>query len=256
MEVKTTSLERRIKSIIPANYKNILIFFLTMSLWGKIIKISRIKTNLFGGVFDYSLVNNKQAARIFWGFWESAEIRFAKRFANSEIIIELGSSVGVTLGVLSNMLKDKTFICIEASPRNFSKLTLLKEKLNKNNKYILINKAIAYGVKKIGFSTTDNIIGSKINTNNEQTIVVATTLANILKEHRVNKNFTLITDIEGAESEVFFKDKNALKLCSEIIAELENTFSYSIEEQVDKLSKYGFKVKERYGNVFVFTRSH
>ncbi len=72
----------------------------------------------------------------------------------------------------------------------------------------------------------------------------------------MNEEFTLITDIEGAEAEVFFKDKNSLKMCSQIIAELDNTLSYSIDEQVDQLLSYGFKMKERYGNVFVFIKSN
>lgn len=255
MELLTTSVERKIKSAIPNNLKKLLIFLLTMSFWGKLIKISGIRNNLFGGIYDYSLVTDKQAARIFWGFWESAEIRFSKRFAKNKIIIELGSSIGVTLGVLSNILKDTTFICIEASLINFKKLQLLEEKLNKNNNYILVNKAIAYGVNKVDFITSENIIGSKINkTEKKSDTIGTTTLRKILKENNLNENFTLITDIEGAEADIFFKDGNSLSLCSQIIAELENTSSYSIEEQVTKLLSYGFKIKERYGNVFVFIK--
>ena len=101
---KSVSLERKIKSLIPNNVKKLILFFLTSRILGKIIKISKIKSNLFGGKFDYDLVSDVEAARIFWGVWESAEIRFSKRFVQTDTIVELGSSVGVTLGVLSNLL--------------------------------------------------------------------------------------------------------------------------------------------------------
>ena len=100
----------------------------------------RIRKNLFGGVFDYSNVSDKEAARIFWGVWESAEIRFSKRFANSDTVVELGSSVGVTLGVLANNRTDTKFVCVEASPINFEKLSSLRSKLPHNgNDYVLLN---------------------------------------------------------------------------------------------------------------------
>ena len=103
IDLKTTSLERKLKRLVSPNIKSFLLYFLLNSYVGKALKFFKIRWNLFGGKFDYSLVSDKDAAKIFWGIWESAEIRFAKRFAFSSTIIELGSSVGVTLGVLSNI---------------------------------------------------------------------------------------------------------------------------------------------------------
>ena len=151
MRLITSSLERKFKKILPSFFKNFTIFLLCNNYFGKLIKFFKIKTNLFGGFFDYSLVSDKDAARIFWGVWESAEIRFSKRFANSQTIIELGSSVGVTLGVLSKKRKNTKFICIEASKKNFENLKILKDQLSKENDYILINKALAYGVEEVSF---------------------------------------------------------------------------------------------------------
>ena len=221
------------------------------------IKIFGIKFNLFGGVFDYSSVTTKEAASIFFGVWESAEIRFAKRFASSKIIIELGSSVGVALGVLSNILDKRKFICVEASKKNYKKLIHLKNFLPQTNEYILLNKAIAYDVSHVHFEHTSTV-GSKIKEGNVKSstsyVVSAITLSEILNQNVVKGPYTLITDIEGAESEIFFKDKIALKNCETIIAEIENVSKYTVDKQISELVKLGFKICERYGNVVVMTK--
>ena len=256
--LKSNSLERNFKSLIPLSIKKILIKIIVNSFIGKLIKISGIKLNLFGGVFDYSTVTAKEAASIFFGVWESAEIRFAKRFALSKTIIELGSSVGVTLGVLSNTLDNRKFICVEASKKNYKKLIHLKKFLpRKGNEYILLNKAIAYGVSHVHFKHTSTV-GSKITEGNVKSntsyALSAITLSEILNQNAIKGSYTLITDIEGAESEIFFKDKIALKNCEIIIAELENVQKYTVEKQISELVKLGFKICERYGNVIVMTK--
>mgnify|MGYP006085888167 FL=1 len=256
--LKTSSIERIIKSIIPHNFKIFFYWVLANSLLGYFLKCLKIKKNLFGGVFDLSNVSNKEAASIFLGFWESAEIRFSKRFANSKTIIELGSSVGVTLGVLANNRIDTKFICIEASLKNYEKLIKLKKILpQKGNEYILLNKAVAYDVSHIHFEHTSTE-GSKITKDNMRSskseIVLAITLSEILNQNAFKGPYTLITDIEGAESHIFFKDKIALKNCEKIIAELENTSMHTVDEQISELDKMGFKILEQYGNVFVMTK--
>ena len=255
IDLKTTSLERKLKRLVSPNIKSFLLYFLLNSYVGKALKFFKIRWNLFGGKFDYSLVSDKDAAKIFWGIWESAEIRFAKRFAFSSTIIELGSSVGVTLGVLSNIRQHTKFICIEASLENFEKLNSLKLLLPTNNEYILVNKAIAYGVDKVCFEFT-TATGSKINekTTGLGSYVDATTLSDVLEENQIDSEYTLLADIEGAEEAVFFKDEAALKKCVLIIAELENTSSHTIDEQISKLQDIGFRLTERYGCVVVMSR--
>ena len=89
MHLKTSSIERKIKRIIPSSFKKFILFFLVNRILGRLIKIARINRNLFGGVFDYSNVSDKEAARIFWGVWESGE------FADSEEFGSLGSFGGL-----------------------------------------------------------------------------------------------------------------------------------------------------------------
>ena len=156
MLIKTKSLERKIKYLIPNNIKKIIVNIISHQYIGFLIKKSGIKINLFGGFFDYSRVNNHEAALIFWGIWESAEIRFSKRFVDTRVIIELGSSIGVNFGTLTHYFKNKKFICVEASKENFKKLLGLKNQIEQKKKhdYIMLNKAIHYKKKKIKFKHT------------------------------------------------------------------------------------------------------
>ena len=122
MKILSSSHERKLKSIIPLRFKEFLVDLITSQFIGCLIKFLNPKFNLFNGFYDYKNLSNKEAALIFFGIWESAEIRFSRRFIDTQIIVELGSSIGVTLGVLGKKFKDVKFICVEASPKNFLKL--------------------------------------------------------------------------------------------------------------------------------------
>ena len=126
-----------------------------------------------------------------------------------------------------------------------------------------MNKVVAYDCKNILFART-SILGSRIYMDamkrdiilNKNSIdkMPAITLNKILKLYKVKESFTLITDIEGMESEIFFKDSKSLKNCKCIIAELENTHLYSINDQIKKLTDIGFKLEAFKKNVGVFLR--
>lgn len=263
MKLITSSQERKIKKILPSSLKNFMIFLLCNSFFGKLIKFLKIKTNFFGGFFDYSLVSDIDASRIFWGVWESAETRFSKRFADSKTIIELGSSVGVILGVLSKQRNNTRFICIEASKKNFEKLKILKDQLSKKNDYVLINKALAYGVEKVSFFETNTPTSSQIDFSKDlkkkkynvpTEDVKAISLSKVIENYNVNGKYCLISDIEGAEASIFFNDTASLTNCERIIVELDDTPFGTVEDQIKKLNSIGFSVTERYGQVIVMSR--
>jgi FkbM family methyltransferase len=255
--IKTKSLERKIKNLIPLKLKNLIASLLVNNFAGFIIKKLKIKFNLYNGIFNYNLVSNHEAACIFFGIWESAEIRFAKRFAKSKSIIELGSSVGVMLGTLANNRDNTKFICVEAFRKIIRKLLKLQKSLPKKNKYLFLNKAIFYNNRYVNFEEKTTAT-SKITKNNTKTIksykVKAVTLSKIIKKYSIKKPFTLISDIEGAEASIFFKDVSSLKYCEKIIVELENVALYTIKNQVLQIKKIGYKILENYGNVFVFSK--
>ncbi|MFN5254440.1 MAG: FkbM family methyltransferase [Limnohabitans sp.] len=256
--MRTRSLERRFKAMLPHKLKRKFAKLLCSDGLGNVVKKSGIKFNLFGGYFNYELVSKREAAKIFLGIWESAEIRFAKRFARNENIVELGSSVGVMLGVLSNLFDHARFICVEASPVNFRKLNQLCRELNPSLNVTLINKAVAYGSKVIHFdqtSTTGSRIQRSAIAQGERIAVEAVTLSEILENEKVDGWYTLITDIEGAEADIFFKDISALAKCNKIIAELEPISSTTVEDQINQITAIGFELIERYGDVVYFQRN-
>src|SRR5690349_24825010 len=63
-------------------------------------------------------VSKKNVAAVFWGFYESAEIRLIKKyFDGHSSVIEFGSSVGVVSAhVASAMKPGHRMICVEANP--------------------------------------------------------------------------------------------------------------------------------------------
>lgn len=243
--------------------KKYILFLLLHPIIGRLVKKFKIPINFFGGRFDYSIVSDIDAARIFWGLWESQEIRYAKRFAKTKTIIELGSSIGVTLGVLSN-IRDKTkFICVEGSSNAFNKLISQKRNFKTTNSYEFINKVIAYGCNNILFGNA-SLRGSRIYKDflrkgirlpkSSISKMPTITLCEIINFYKVKGPFTLITDIEGMEAEIFFHDAESLQNCQCIIAELENTYHYSINDQIKKLTDIGFKLEAFKKNVAVFLR--
>ena len=93
---------------------------------------------------DYLLDSVK--ASIFWGIYESAEVRFVRQYLRSDLdVIELGASIGVvTTQILRKIESANKCIALEANP---NLMETLKSNLQINNKaknYHIINKAISY----------------------------------------------------------------------------------------------------------------
>ncbi len=252
-----TFLDIELKKIIPNSLKSIIAKMLINNFFGKIIKFFNPKITFNNGIFDFENVSDKEAAQIFFGFWESSEIRYALKFIQSKTIIELGSSVGVLLGTLAKKKHDSNFICVEASKINFEKLLKLKKLLScNNNNYEFINKAIAYNVDYAPF-IHKSTKGSKISTDKYQDVsdlIPCITLSKIIKDFKVNGEFSLISDIEGGEAPIFFEDSEALKKCKNIIIELENNSYATVTQQIDQIKQIGFNLVEYSGRVYVFSK--
>ena len=98
-----------------------------------------------------------------------------------------------------------------------------------------------------------------INNQNERLnsiTVKSTTFSDIVTDLKFTDPFVLITDIEGGEAPIFFKDGKSLENCFAIVAELDNNEEYSILAQVNQIEFLGFKLTDQYGsNVFIFRRN-
>ena len=237
--------------------------FLTKPIWGKIVKKLNLKSSLFLDPYDFSLVSDSEAASIFFGIWESGELRFVKKYINnrSGTIIELGSSVGVLVSALSKRLNNHNFYLVEASPINFSILEKVVTHLGGDNNFSIINKAVAYNTEAVLFDHVGTISSSIYNSGKCKnsayitTISLSSIVSKIINENGMSPNgFTLISDIEGAEGEIFLNDIDSLSLCKTIITELEETDAFSKSVQINMLETYGFRVQESYDNVYVFVK--
>jgi FkbM family methyltransferase len=207
--------------------------------------------------------NNTVRAMIFFGFYESAEMRLVQSHLNKELpIIELGSSLGVVSSVVNhNISNNVRYTCIEANPYliDYIKFNIQKHNPTKTN-YTIINAAIAYKTTltiqmNISNNNTESSLVNKMGNANLQLVTVPTiSLINFS-----NEPYTLICDIEGAEIEVFKNDKIALEQCKNLLIELHetqyNNKKYSVEELKEIITKeLGFSLVIEDGNVFYYKK--
>jgi hypothetical protein len=78
--------ERRIKKILPNTLKKIVIFLIINKIVGMFVQ-RFFSSSLLGARYDFSCVSPIIAARIFFGLWESAEIRFSKKYVNNGDVV-------------------------------------------------------------------------------------------------------------------------------------------------------------------------
>ncbi len=264
--IKTNAkgVERWVKKILPNSVKKIVIFFIVNKIVGVFVQ-KVFSRSMLGARYNFSSVSPVIAARIFFGLWESAEIRFSKKYVNDgDVVIELGSSIGVTLATLCSTKKLKTYISVEASSSSAQVLQPVVAEFSKYN-IVSINAAISYSTQTFVEFTETTFTGSRlksaIDNNNESIKSKTYKVKSIQLNDIVNRyipldcEYVLISDIEGAEADIFSMDIESLSRCKLIVCELENTQKYSIDNQVDLLTLAGFSVKEYYGQVFVFEKN-
>lgn len=241
---------------------------ITNSLVGAIIafgfgnRIPNIRYRKFRFEFPPGFKNNTLKAYLFWGLYESAELRLLTKYLDSNFdIIELGSSIGVVATHAASRLDmDRKLISVEANP---NLLTTIKNNVARNNpkfkNHKVLHVAIKYNAEEVSFGVSVNTTASKINDGVDSTsdvTVKAVSLSDISKEL---KQFTLICDIEGAEVEILTFDKDALNRCRHLFIELHKTDFGKKEYSVEDLNRilltdHHFNLVERDGNVFYYKR--
>lgn len=197
------------------------------------------------------------SAYLFWGLYESAEIRFIDQYIQPDTdVIELGGNIG---GVASHTIKklnlNQRYFCVEANPL----LTgLLKQNIEKNScgqRSQVINAAISSSGHKQFFSINEQSLASKLSTDGDIEVPVKT-LSQVIAENAITQ-YVLISDIEGAEAELFSEDFVALKNCSLVIIELHdcryNNDLFTIEDLIILIERNtNLNLVDRYHDVCVF----
>lgn len=200
-------------------------------------------------------------ASIFWGIYESAEIRLIKKYLNPDLpVIELGGSLGVNSSFIVNKLNKNSFLTIvEANPYLISNIRRNVEHYNKNEIYFeIINKAIGYSSTFLNMKISNDNTASHVSSRNtvDETIEIQSVrLSDIVPD----QHFTLVCDIEGSEVEVILFEKLIMKRCKQLFIELHDSSYenevYSRERLLKILLTDGFDLRKQDGNVYFFERS-
>lgn len=205
---------------------------------------------------------------LFWGLYESAEIRFIQRYLRHDLdVVELGGSIGVVTCHIRKLISpDKRLICVEANPY----LTgAIEDNLRLNDLVegvSVLNRAIGYDASHYESVPMDfdgdNVGGhiSQTTHSGHETSIQRTTLSQIIEDHSLH-SYVLVSDIEGAEAGIAIKDRAALRNCEQIIIELHDTVLDGVGITAERLYQSftdisGFKLRASYGPVYVFENSN
>ncbi len=215
---------------------------------------------------DRAVVPTVKAA-LFWGLYESAEVRFVRDYLRMDLdVVELGSSLGVvTSQILQKVEPDCRVVCVEANPHLLRTLRKNIEANGKGRKATVVHGAIAE-VSKSGDSVRlsvgeDNTV-SRISggAGSQETLLVpAFALSTILQREGINGDFALVSDIEGAEASFIEGDDGALGRCQQLIIELHDTHWQGTAVTIDRFRSvleqlHGFRLRASHGPVCVFER--
>jgi len=237
--------------------------------------IGRAITALFGGrvpslrsrgwrvALDAPGVTPRTAAQIFWGIYESAELRFIERYLRPDLdVVVIGASIGaVTSAIALHQDPARRLVCVEANPQL---IDLLRRNVASNapgHPVEVVHRAISYGGRTVrfGFGTT-NTSGrlDQEDPGAEAVEVPASTLAELLRERDITR-YALVADIEGAEAALIDKDADALLRCEQILIELHPTRfedrDLGVEDLLHGIEAHGFALRARHGNVCFFERT-
>ncbi len=203
-------------------------------------------------------------ASVFWGFYESAEIRFVEKYFTGGVdAIELGASSGIVSSHIISKLKnnERQFIAVEA---NHYLQSICFENIKRQNskaKISQLNYAIHYGNESIRFAISEDPTVSGISVSgmkgNNAIEIKTTTLKKILQTQNIG-TYALFCDIEGAEIEIFFNEEEALDSCKFLFIELHDTkyncTQYTTRDLSLLIEKKGFRIVDQYGPVYYFEK--
>lgn len=165
-------------------------------------------------------------------------------------VIDLGGSMGTNYS--ANHRSAKSWTLVEPIPKN---LQLLE--------HVIVDATTATRAIPVAYHSSRPQVRMTIAGNEASQIkqgqhggidVPCYKMSRILSESLVPTSapFALITDIERAEVDLLRNDIDSLSNCTLIVAELENTTMWSIDDQIAALCEFGYDVAESYGNVFAF----
>lgn len=205
-------------------------------------------------------------AALFWGIYESAEVRFVKEYLRSDLdVVELGSSLGVvSCQILRKLKPGARLVCVEANPHLLGTLQENLKQLSSGHDVSVVHGAVTNPSNGLSVqivlgadSTASHVIED--NGVQEGVPVPALTLSNILRDNQIAGSFSLVSDIEGAEVCFIENDSVALRQCEQVLIELHETSWAGHTVSVDRLRRrleevHGFMMRASHGPVCFFER--
>jgi FkbM family methyltransferase len=210
---------------------------------------------------------HRTAAMIFWNLYESAELRFIKKYWRTDLsTIELGSSVGVISSYLGRRLNpEKKLFCVEGNPQLIPVLKANVERNIRGAAFKLIDRVVYYDAPTVTFEIGDTNLTSRVLANvNERSAnsvdAQATRLESIV-EGIGDPWYQLVCDIEGAEVGMIINDAAALRKCAILVMETHETKYGEAEYSTDHIielvqARSSLRLIDRYGPVCVFVNSN
>jgi len=199
----------------------------------------------------------KIEAQLYLGLYEKAEIKMLREYAAGQsAILELGSSIGVTTAhILDVMDPDGRLVCVEANPAVIPSLRRTIETHRKNQQVDVLPVAVS---NTPVFMDIRSSLGTRLANTETATEVDSAPLSEVLERANIAGDYTLICDIEGAESHFIYDDTKALDNCRLLLIELDDT-TYKgrdllADDIYDELVNLGFKSKTQHAAVVAMTR--
>lgn len=198
------------------------------------------------------------AASIFWGVYESAEVRFVRRWLDPDLdCLELGSGIGLVSREIARMLRPgRRLVCLE--PRE-DLLACAQENVSRIAVELCCRYIAAVVTGREGPEATFPLQEDWINARWRDSVADgikcrAVTLEEVASEFQ--GRFQLVSDIEGAEEGFLLQEssRDVLERCFRMIIELHDTERASVEELIGRIRALGFQHVDRYGAVCVFVR--
>jgi FkbM family methyltransferase len=211
------------------------------------------------------VVLDRTVAAIYWGIYESAELRFVAQHLRGDLdAIEFGSSIGVvSLGISRRLEPGRRLVCVEADAR-LHELLGRNARAESRGEVEIVNAAIDYEREEVPFALGDSSTGGFLAEGDGGAAgravepVRATTLSALVAQHAVG-DFVLVCDIEGAEVGLIDRDGEALARCQQLVLELHPGRlagrNWSIEDLHRTITeRHGMREIAAHGCVYVFER--
>jgi FkbM family methyltransferase len=228
--------------------------------WGRLIGYAFRDRIPSSGVWidtDSPLVSPEIKASLFWGFYESAEVRFVRRYLPRDLdVVELGASIGVVSSQIARRLDShRRMICVEAHE---ALLPIIARNIRRNAPHIradVQHGAVAYlDQATIPFRVALRNVDSRIveHPSASDAPVPVVRLHQLVGAAGI-LDYALVCDIEGCEAGLLFEDAEALARCRFLIAELHEVEfrgeRVTVRKMLERLEALGFTLVEQRGPV-------